>query len=159
MFYFFGYPEHYLPLNETSDPQFLYNSLLKFLNMKLFKNVVKLTDYSLIFQDLTIYMIQYIQRSLLYWTYSKICINWRLLANLYYPKPQHIKIINLNDFSPGKLKSLRWFSTHVLKKKKVNRFSESLFWIFNKLNCNQENVCRGVCACTWIANNYYYWES
>lgn len=54
MFYFFGYPEHYLPLNETSDPQFLYNSLLKFLNMKLFKNV-KLTDYSLIFQDLTIH--------------------------------------------------------------------------------------------------------
>lgn len=55
MLYFFGYPEHYLPLNETSDPQFLYNSLLKFLNMKLFKNVVKLTDYSLIFQDLTIH--------------------------------------------------------------------------------------------------------
>lgn len=55
MFYFFGYPEHYLPLDETSDPQFLYNSLLKFLNMKLFKNVVKLTDYSLIFQDLTIH--------------------------------------------------------------------------------------------------------
>lgn len=55
-FIFFGYPEHYLPLhvNETSDPQFLYNSLLKFLNMKLFKNV-KLTDYSLIFQDLTIH--------------------------------------------------------------------------------------------------------
>lgn len=55
MFYFFGYPEHYLPLNETSDPQFLYNSLLKFLNMKLFKNVVQLTDYSVIFQDLTIH--------------------------------------------------------------------------------------------------------
>lgn len=112
MFYFFGYPEHYLPLNETSDPQFLYNSLLNFLNMKLFKNV-KLTDYSLIFQDLTIhdtykeaYFIGQILRSVL------------LLINLYYPKSQHIKIINLNDFSPGELKSLKIISTGVFKKKK-----------------------------------------
>lgn len=112
--------------------------------MKLFKNVVKLTDYSVIFQDLTIhdtihtkaYFIGQILRSVL------------LLTNLYYPKPQHIKIINLNDFSPGELKSLKMISTGVFKKEKVNRFSESLFWIFNKLNCNQENVCRGVCACT-----------
>lgn len=95
-------------------------------------------------------MIQYIQRSLLYWTYSKICINRRLLTNLYYPKPQHIKIINLNDFSPGELKSLKMISTGVFKKEKVNRFSESLFWIFNKLNCNQENVCRGVCMCMYM---------
>lgn len=95
-------------------------------------------------------MIQYIQRSLLYWTYSKICINWRLLTNLYYPKPQHIKIINLNDFSPGDLKSLKMISTGVFKKEKVNRFSESLFWIFNKLNCNQENVCRGVILCMYM---------
>lgn len=95
-------------------------------------------------------MIQYIQRSLLYWTYSKICINWRLLTNLYYPKPQHIKIINLNDFSPGDLKSLKMISTGVFKKEKVNRFSESLFWIFNKLNCNRENVCRGVILCMYM---------
>lgn len=95
-------------------------------------------------------MIQYIQRSLLYWTYSKICINWRLLTNLYYPKPQHIKIINLNDFIPGDLKSLKMISTGVFKKEKVNRFSESLFWIFNKSNCNQENVCRGVILCMYM---------
>lgn len=117
--------------------------------MKLFKNVDN-SQIILLYSKIWQYMIQYIQRSLLYWTYSKICINWRLLTNLYYPKPQHIKIINLNDFSPGELKSLKMISTGVFKKEKVNRFSESLFWIFNKLNCNQENVCRGVFMCMYM---------
>lgn len=58
--------------------------------------------------------------------------------------------MNLNDFSPGELKSLKMISTGVFKKEKVNRFSESLFWIFNKLNCNQENVCSGVCMCMYM---------
>lgn len=44
--------------------------------------------------------------------------------------------MNLNDFSFGELKSFKMIFIGVFKKEKVNRFSEFLFWIFNKLNCN-----------------------
>lgn len=78
------------------------------------------------------------------------------LTNIFYPRPQNIKnnkFINLNDFDSGEQKHLKIISTGVCKEEKnrsIGFISESLFWKFNKLNCNQVHVhvYRGVYACT-----------